>query len=403
MKVRSLFAVALLAASPLLAATTMRVSSEVTVRNGFVPGLSSPDRLAAAATGNGNILLSWSERLSDERTQLFVEALRADGTPIAATRQAIKPSDLPESIAPRIALDGENLMLSWMDVNHDVSTGRVSSLRLSPDGQILDATPRQIAPSGSTLVDLVGSSTGFEVYWSANNMARSRYLSNGDFLGTDFPPTGVKHVVVAGDAVGRLNYFIPSSVTPGIVGVPAYLNIDVSFTTAGELTGSHRLMYEAGSAAIAPTLISSGNGFLLVWNQSEKSGITLRAIRFDASGKMLDDSAGFIIAAFESTFTSQPGATGIQGVWDGRHYVVIFEHADTPGDSDVRGAAISVDGSVDASFAVAATQENEVRPTIVATATGRSLVIYQVARGAESRIAARTLDTNATRPRVSRH
>lgn len=305
----------------------------------FVPGdgllalAASDQHQVAISKGDPLSLVVWSDWRSN-RAGYDIYGVRLDAQGVALDALPI-PILLDGSgqTVPQVAWNGTHWLVVALDQAHPVGTEpRLRGVRVSPQGDVLDAEPILISEHAGTYLTLASDGSGWAVFWSgttAGNAATrgARISASGELL----------------DPGGRVvlpeTYFMRSVLSAAFAGGRYLLAYNESSTTAGLLLTPG--LDPAGPSAFTifsgtyPTrLASSGNGFLAC---AAAPGwyvfYDIIATRITTAGQVLDSPP--ILVADQAGWGATPDAA-----FDGSRWVVGWDH---PG---IHAARVGTDGVV---------------------------------------------------------
>ena len=293
------------------------------------------------APGGPGYLAVWQ----DQRTLLggfpnaAFEPLRGNSQDIYATRldasgNVLDTSPILVSNAqhnqtwPRVAWNGQNWLVVFNSdyiTEFSIAEG-VAAVRVSPEGQVLDARPIPIrAQQGSNTPDfpvVTSDGTNWLVAWEeftglVRGIKGVRVAPDGRVL--DQPPVQLwlddfnsyaNHVDVT---FGNGMYLVGWSDSPGI-------STEVKFRRfTPELTPlDPQPVLVASGGALSPAVAASGNGFFMAWHASTPFPTQgLRGARITPSGTVLDPGGINLESHFYTAF--EPDV-----LWDGSNWFVVY-------------------------------------------------------------------------------
>lgn len=224
---------------------------------------------------------------------------------------------------PAVVFDGTNYVVVWRDDRADTE-GDIYGTRVSPAGQVLDATGVAVATaSGSQTAPAIasmGGSTAFVVWSDARDPAAAQIF--GTRIDAALQPLDSAGVAVFPGASAQVT---PTVATNG----SEYLVFWASENSAqllgrrvdvlGTAIQGTDIVVDSGLGLKQHPALSFGGGeYVLAWQDSQNGGADIFGLRFDASGTALDSSAiGIAVQADADAAAPRvaSGATGHAIVW----------------------------------------------------------------------------------------
>jgi MYXO-CTERM domain-containing protein len=276
--------------APFTPIAAMRLSANATsidTEPVFVSTAASAQEVRAVASDGQGFFVLWTDARNplDEGRSLYGARVSADGT--ALDPEAILVTQ-EEVDAVDVVFDGASYLVMFTRQQYEGSYDPVRAVRVSPEGQVLDATPVPLPLCSPTSDDRTPR--------AASAGDRTLLLATGCDVGV--PPLAV----VLLDRQG----------TP--LGAPAAIVDDASG-------------YEVLDAQVA----SDGAGFLVVWRDPER---TLRGQRVDATGALVGEAFPIISLPIDAHW---PGAVR----FGNGAYHVVWSSKD-----GISGARVDADGQV---------------------------------------------------------
>jgi MYXO-CTERM domain-containing protein len=346
----------------------------------------------ALAFGNGQHLLTWTERATSADVNPTIRAARLDPTGSLATPITVGPAAVGNA-TPAVAFDGSGWLVAWTQ-----STGgfpnvvaSVHAARVDAAGALRDATPVLVsdAPGSKALTGVgCGAGTcvtawgdgrtyasgvfgarvtngqnadpnGFRIDYANNFESNEAIASNGvgylvvwrdsrdggydifsarvDATGTtlDVPARRLSNIEVVPNnapaaASDGANYLV---LWDNGTGKPTNLGVSVVDGTTGLATAPRLFPVDAYQPAVA----FAGSQYLGLWSARDSSGASLNvfAARFDRQGNMIDTTPIQVMATTGTTSYSVKVAT------DGTDFLAVWQAS-----SVIMAARIDKDGKV---------------------------------------------------------
>jgi hypothetical protein len=250
----------------------------------------------------------------------FLVAWRAEGS-ILAKRvspegEVLDESNIVVSTAasnPKISFDGDNYLLVWIDQKAGAPSYDIFGRRVSPDGEVVDASDLTISadPSDQFSFSLAFNGSQHLLAWTRGSSPGSDvYGTIVDKDGVAANPAGVPIATGTGDQDGPVvtavgaSFFVAwtdyRGVTYDVYGSrvsPAGVPLDPTAIPIAVGPGTERL----------PAVASDGTGVLATWDDQTVNPDVVRYTRIDAAGAILDPSRppvpvhGFSDISFDGT------------------------------------------------------------------------------------------------------
>jgi hypothetical protein len=335
------------------------------------PSLTASSQSVRAAASDGqSYFVVWADTSLPglDGPGLMGARIAADGTPLDAEGIPLT-TEAAERV--EVVFDGASFVVTWL-VSKD-GDGPVQAVRVSPEGELLDAEPLS-SPLGSFVIDMAAASDGTHTLLVGQLGDMDEELAvvlldqDGAAASELRPIAGVTRFLrsspaVSFDGAGYLvvwsgeNQIFGRRV--GADGVPVGQRFEIS---------------DDGQTHHCPRVASGGGNHLVVWHDAGNDSILAR--RVSQSGEVLDP-AGLLIAP--STDASYPKCPSV--AFNGKRFVVAWSasSADDGGLSDLHGAEVGLDGEVLPPFAISEEPESEGRAFLAAGDDGEDgqvLVAY---------------------------
>ena len=143
-----------------------------------------------------------------------------------------------------------------------------------------------------------------------------------------------------------------------------------------------------------PAIQSNGHDIVIAWLRgAQNAGGAVLLDRFS-------DTRDFNTATQQpqllGSFQPDTGRVRPDVATDGTHYLVVWQYATAPGNRDIHAALVDATGNV-TSYTIAATDADELRPSVIAIRSGSFLIAYEKIRGTDRQIVRQfvTLDGRA--------
>lgn len=299
--------------------------------------------------------------------------------------------------SPSIAFDGTNYLVVWHDDRNGVDYG-IYGARVAQTGEVLD--PRGIVIS-DTIRDQSYPSVSFNgveyfVVWqdyrngADYDIYGARVQTSGDVLDPSGIPVSAKstrerYPNLASDGT---NYLV---VWEDDVwgGSPLYEDYDI---TAARVDPFGNVLDPLGITVCDdtlwqrfPSVVFGLDNYLVVWDDGSRKNADIWAARIDTSGNVLDTS-GVVVCS--TSYLERSPAVG----FDGRNYLVIWEHWWDSQEVDILGARMDTSGTViDSTPALVCTLAYRQRHPKLAFGDSTYLVVWR--HGRDGDICGATVDT----------
>ncbi|MCY1016116.1 hypothetical protein [Pyxidicoccus sp. MSG2] len=178
--------------------------------------------------------------------------------------------------APSVAFDGTNFLVVWERQLTPSSATDIHATRVSPAGQVIDPAPAVISSAGFSQESprVAFDGTNFLVVWldwrngSSSDVYGARVGRDGKRIGTDFPiSTGPQSEYLPTVAFGGSEFLVVWSDSRSGTGNSDLYGTRIS--TAGTvLEPSGRSIISAPGSQGAPALVSDGTQYLLAWEDN---------------------------------------------------------------------------------------------------------------------------------------
>jgi hypothetical protein len=341
----------------------------------------------AVAFDQRNFMVVWGE-LHDKssNTEVYGARVTQSGVVLDTAGIAITNNPSGEQEYPKVAFDGSNYLVSWVDARSKYWD--IYGARVNPGGVVLDTEGIAIstAPDGQWLNSLTFDGRNYLFVWFN--------FPNGvdyDVYGTRVSPSGVIL-----DTLG-----IPISTAPGNQWFPVVAfdrrnflvvwqdrrNSDYEDIYGARVTPQGIVLDTAGllfsyslKEQRSPAVAFDGRNYLAVWQDGNEW------LKSDIYGTRVSPTGGVLDPA-RITISVSPGAeTSPDVVFDGRNYLVVWEVVDTISNG-VYGVRVNPDGLVldPNPITIVSSYYYDYNPTLAFD--GRNyLVVYQDYRGGSNNI-----------------
>jgi hypothetical protein len=333
------------------------------------------ERWPSLASDGSQFLAVWM----NERpglSEVYATRLGSDGAVLDPTGIRIGRGGVPA-----VAFNGQNYLIAWLD-RQATGDAAVLGVRLLPSGERADPAPLTIA-SGFRLAGIELASNGEDFLavradYSAGQLVATRVLANGSVVGAGAVPllsdpaevssydvvwNGSDYVVVwewndhiLARRVATDGTIVDGAPIPVSLSAGAKTSLDVEqvqsdtvvawaearreFYTfdiyAARIDGSGSVLDPEGAALIetdrakqAPQLLSSGGSAILVWQQSESSGASVRSARFDSDLRLA--GGPHLLADHSGAPALAANGSRILAVWDNNAVDIVGRSLDLEG------------------------------------------------------------------------
>lgn len=343
--------------------------------------------LPAVAFDGQNYLVAWNDgRNGFGNSDIYGARVTPAGTVLDGGGVVIS-SAANSQWAPKLAFDGTNYLVAWMDERAGFSTWDIYGARVAPDATVLDASGISIstAPNTQFTPSVAFGGTTFLVVWRDQRSGDATYGARVSSGGVVLDPAGILISANGGNwtATGfdGTNYlaawsraengsyeedlFAARVSASGTVLDPTALPID-------------RL---APSEQDEATLAFDGTNYLAVWQDYRAGSSDIYAGRLTQQGALLDGTG--VAVAVGAAEQINPTVT-----FDGADYLVAWENYYSDDERDVFGARVTPAGTVlDASgIAISAGVGAQGDPA-AASDGSKSLVVWEDSRSSPRPVA----------------
>lgn len=345
----------------------------------------------AMAHGTGGTLVAWADRRgslfanadsAESALDVFAVRLDAQGSPIESLPLALT-QDAGDQSSPRVVWSGTNWLVTWITQVPTLGywTAAIDGVRVSPQGQVLDATPVRILGFANSAIASYGVAS------DGTNWVVIAQGSSGGSAGVYAARLSSQGVVLDPTPVTLMpeGQLLPSLQLAHAGGVYLLAWPDWRTATGWDVVGrrfSSSLQWlDANPFSIGasemndtgPGVASNGAQFLVCWERSVPSTFQadIRAARITAAGVVLDTNAIEL-----SDNLPYGNAMSAMGAWDGVQWYVSWSYA------GLRLARVNASGAVldfgGFPFGRAGTQPSQ--PVITGEPTGGVLLAWTDAR-----------------------
>lgn len=379
-------------AHPFIAAAVLNAQGMVVNADGLSTAAPANAEEVRAVASDGQIFfVIWTDtrELESEGRALYGVRVAADGAVLdAAAIQLTTPTDELADVA-NVVFDGANFLVTWAQhYSGEGSNSQLRAVRVSPAGEVLDATPLYLplnAPGGLVGVSPVAATDGTHTLLVANGDTLDTYALAAVLL--DRQGKSASQVVALVPYSQRSEVFEPAVSFDGTGYLVVWHSRSQVFgrrvSASGALVGD-RITIATGEVGIARSTVGFGSGHhLVVWQDA--SG--LYSTRVTPAGQVLD-AAGLPLAAIENAcgtygyccdnlVFSTGNCASVVAADDG--FMVAWRSPTAAGNSnamDLHGAVLGKDGEVLDSFAISEAPEREGMPALAANAAGQVLAAF---------------------------
>jgi len=320
----------------------------------------------ASAASNGAVtLVTWRQN-TGTRNRVHIALL--DGATPRFDRELTTASDAMTS--PRVAFDGTNFVVAWVDGRAGGITGRVYAARVSAAGAVLDASGVAVSDAmvhvGLELACAAGRCTAVTTSATSGPYAPWSWSFGSSPIappvsGTRLSPDPLNPTALVAGGGTTLALFEGSS--------PGWLSDVRALRLGGGGAPVEVAPFTISTAANMqwrPAAASSGSTHLVVWEDYRRAtGSVVFGARVSSSGAVLDP-AGIAL----STGASPAVSPSVD--WDGARWFVTWASA-----GRVEGVRVGADGVVQGAVTtVAATGAFVEEPPRVAASASQHLVVW---------------------------
>jgi hypothetical protein len=324
----------------------------------------------AVASDGQNFFVLWTDSRgpTGDRRALHGARVGADGTPLDA--ESLQLTTEPVYWAD-VVFDGANFVVTWLDPEcwgSDCGDAPPSSntVRVSPDGERLDAPPLQLPLCG----EMAGASDG-----TYTLLAGHECFADDVALLLDQNGVVASALVPVPIVNGGAASFDGSSY------LVAWFNFQNQLfghriTQAGTPDGQPFMIDDAGVHHVG--IAAGGGKHLVVWDTDSE----IRATRVSSNGQVLDPE-GLLVATLENSAcdieTDRNTCSESSVVFDGERFVVAWRELSIPGHAsslDLYAARVSLQGEVSPRFVISQAPEREGAPFLAANGEGQVLAAY---------------------------
>jgi hypothetical protein len=321
-----------------------------------------------------NYFLVWQDQRAGGGAHIFGGRVSPAGAVLDGPGFAVS-SPISVELSPAVAFDGSNYLVVWQDDRSGLSYD-IYGTRVSPSGAVLDASGFAIVSTSLSqqAPALAFDGQNYVVVWQD-----ARTDGAFDIYGARVAPdrTVSTSFPVSRGTGGQVN---PAVASGG--GVTLAIWSDSRTSSAADLYGARLgasggpieaagfLVATSANAQLAPAVASSGQDYLVVWQDDRGGAYDIYGVRVDAQGTVLDP-LGIAISSAVNNQTS-PAA-----VYDGQSYFVVWQ--DQRGaTSDIYGARVNLAGQVidPAGIAISTATKSQLRPAVAFDGQNHLVVWY---------------------------
>jgi hypothetical protein len=329
---------------------------------------SRQDVLAVASDGQ-NFFVLWTNTHDAKIRALHGARIGADGTPLDA--EALQFTTDPVYWA-RVVFDGTNFVVSWLDPpcccdDCGDAPPPSNTMRVSPDGERLDAAPLDLPLCGELAGASDGTYTLLVGHECFNEDVALRLDQDGVVAGDPIPVPIPNGGAAAFDGSGYL--VVWHTFQDQLLGQ--------RITQAGTLAGQPFIIVD--SEVQHESIAAGGGQHLVAWETDTGIWVT----RVSSDGQVLDPE-GHLVAALDNAGSCRRepdlntcGESSV--VFDGENFVVAWRAPSIPGhvnSLDLYAATVSPAGEVSPRFLISHEPEREGAPLLAANGEGQVLAAY---------------------------
>ena len=317
----------------------------------------------AVAYGAGTFLVAWEQGSSSPK--IYVSRVTPDGTVVDPAGIAVAAADYNDQLAPAIAFDGTNFMVTW-GVGMS-SGGRIVAERISPAGKILDATPITVSDIRSVYTEAQGDpaiafdGTNYLVAWQddrgtwwdiyANRISPAGLVLDGNGFVVANTSDGENDPGIAFDGT---NYLVVWTDWPGAESRESSIFARRVSPAGAVLDTTSLALAVAPGEQSAPGVAFDGTNYLVAWTDY-RNGTTseIFTARVGKDGTLLDPSGQVLASLPKASF-------GASLVFGAGQYLLTWA------DRTVHGTRLGLDAASKdgAGFPLTSTPNTQVDPAV---------------------------------------
>ncbi len=334
-----------------------------------------------AASDGSSFLALWVQGPTTGPRALYGTFVSAQGV-ASNPGGVVIASDFTDRADLALSYASPGYLLAWTDTRHggSVPYSTIRAARISPQGIVLDAIPRVIAPGAhrQSAPSVAASAAGYLVAWSD---ARHLDTTDLDIRGARVSPSGTLLDVDGlsiSDAPGP--QLQPSAASTGTGYYVAWE--DARAGTAGQVFGARVTaqgvvadaagvrVAPAVSTAFAPSVASNGTDYFVAWED--------RGVGGDSNIRGAHVSASNVVAPSVTLCSAANAQLAPSAASNGNNYLVAWDDRRTSSDADVFATVVAADGTVFATDGVAISTDVGKQQMPTAAAVGDDyLVAYE--------------------------
>jgi hypothetical protein len=312
-----------------------------------------------------NYLLVWDDdRDGDMYYDVYGARITRSGTVLDTAGIPISVEQNNQGLA-RVAFDGANYLITWIDERTLEGDYRIYAARMTPQGVVLDTSGIQITDSLSMYPAVVFDSTNYFVVWTDG-----RNGEEADIYGARVTPAGV--VIDSGGipiSTAELDQFMPAVIYDGARHFVAWTDYgEMSEDPYGARVTADGTVLDPDGILLAysynsptqqsPVAAFDGTNYLAVWQDDRDQYPDIYAARVTSDGTILDPEGILVGTGFQ--YGSTPAVA-----FDGTNFLVVWS-AWSGMDCDIYGARVTPAGVVldPAGIPIAASQYFETDPDL---------------------------------------
>lgn len=288
----------------------INTSGTVLDANGITISTAANYQFSPAVAANGpDWLVTWQDRRNGTGTDdIYAARVQANGS-VPDTMGIVVNAAAGVQLAPAVAADGTNYMVTWRDEN----STEIWGARVTPAGAVLDMTAFKISTGGGSTPAMAFNGTNYLVAWT-------KPTNSNDIFGSRVTPSA-------------------SVLDSGALAIPISASV--------------------GIAELHPAVTSNGSDWLIAWDDNAD----VKAARVNAAGTILDVVGITVVSAVN--VQNYPSVA-----WDGTQYWVVWQDERTTATFiDLYAGRLASSGMVKDmnGFAVATdVLQHEIRPALAA-------------------------------------
>ena len=358
-----------------------RIAADGTVLDpgGFRVNTADGDQLAPAiAWGSGRFMVVWADdRDADLSFDVYATGVLPDG---AVTDQDGSPiSTAPgDQSGASVASDGVTFLAVWKHSDPNTFVSDLHGAIVAPDTAIRSRLLISDAPGEQFSPDVAWGGDRYAVVWNELDVETFRFSVAAATVTPDGHPS---EPFTLGDNGGI-------QPDPAVAGTPTLFSVAWQMppsrivaggiSSDGEAVSSPQLISRAANRQAQPAVASSGEMFLVVWQDYRGDSFDIHAARLDAAGNLLDEHP--IVVSDAPADQVAPDVA-----WNGGYFFVVWEDLRSGSSYDVFGAGVTIRGDVlePDGFRISPQRGSQFNVAVTSSGGGGSLVVWEDFGGEE--------------------